>query len=112
MTKNQLSEGADGFWFGYLTYVHPDECPPQDAWPWARTLSNNAFRAGARWAVKQTSELSPYVAKFIEMMILLGYLDDDAPLMRVNAQPLTTDDIDGTNGLLSTHLEGFTDVPF
>lgn len=101
MSKNQLTEGADRFWYGYLVWAHPDECPPEDSWAWSHTLSNRAFSAGARWAVKQTSELSPYVARFIEMMILLGYLDDDAPLTRANTPIEELEE-----------LVEFADVPF
>jgi hypothetical protein len=40
-------------------------------------LMNLAFYAGAKWSMKNSSELSPHIAKFIEMMILLGYLERD-----------------------------------
>jgi hypothetical protein len=51
--------------------------PPEDTWPWSHTLSNAAFTAGARWAIRTSSDLSPHIAKFIEMMILLGLIESD-----------------------------------
>jgi hypothetical protein len=77
MARDTLEEGQNRFWYGYQTYAHRDELPPEESWPWSQTLSNNAFKAGARWAIRQSSDLSPHIAKFIEMMILLGLIESD-----------------------------------
>jgi hypothetical protein len=39
----------------------------------ARIVFNRGFDSGARWAIRTSSVLSPHVAKFIEMLILLGF---------------------------------------
>lgn len=80
MQRNLLTLAQDSFWFGYLQWCAPFDAPPETAEPWARELSNRAFLAGARWATRQESALSPYIAQFIHMMVLLGYLDDNSPL--------------------------------
>lgn len=68
----------DAFWWGYVNNPILYDLPVHEDWKGAREMCALAFEAGARWAVRQTSELSPHIAKFIEMMILLGYLDGDA----------------------------------
>lgn len=88
---NPLTEGANRFWYGYLSYAHRDELPPEESWPWAQTLSNNAFKAGARWAIRSSSDLAPHIAKFIEMLILLGMVESDEqffPAARVPIEPV------------------------
>lgn len=94
---NRLTEGQNRFWYGYLSYAHPNECPPEDTWAWSQTLSNNAFAAGARWAIRASSELSPHIAKFIEMMILLGIIESDEqffPAARVPVEaPIGLEDL-------------------
>lgn len=32
----------------------------------------SAFTAGARWEMRESAKLSPYISKFLEMVILLG----------------------------------------
>jgi len=49
------------------------ERPEQYNW---RTIHNIGFDAGARWAIMAGSELSPYVSRFIEMLILVGIADE------------------------------------
>lgn len=87
MSKNMLKEAQDRFWFGRGQYIAgwmTTDTP--------RTVSNEAFTAGARWATRQTSELNPHIARFIEMMLLLGFLEaDDAK--QENAFP-----VDATRG--------------
>jgi hypothetical protein len=36
------------------------------------------FDAGARWAIMAGSELSPYVSRFIEMLILVGIAENES----------------------------------
>jgi len=42
-----------------------------------KELLYGAFAAGARWNMRETSLLSPHIARFIEMLILLGIADDE-----------------------------------
>lgn len=71
--KNLLTEAQNKYWYSYAQYnVYLQAEQNQE-----RTSINEAFAAGAKWSIKQTSELSPHIAKFIEMMVLLGYLEWD-----------------------------------
>ena len=45
-----------------------------------RAYHNIGFDAGARWAILAGSELSPYVSRFIEMLILIGIAEQNPPL--------------------------------
>lgn len=38
-----------------------------------RTSFNYGFDAGARWAIRTSSQLSPHVAKFVELLVVLGF---------------------------------------
>lgn len=67
MPKNILAQQQDRFYYGYGHTLA--EAP--------HTLSNEAFTAGARWAMRESSALSPHIAKFTEMLILLGVFDAD-----------------------------------
>ena len=83
MDKNLLTRAQDRFYFGYPTWAIPNEIWPSDeltatintAPEWTRAYANHAFTAGARWGLRMSSELSPHIARFIEMMLLLGYLE-------------------------------------
>lgn len=77
MRKTLTSETIDRFWYGYviksdafnsiISYTTLDS-PDYDI----RTLINEAFHAGARWQLRETAKLSPYISRFLEMCILLG----------------------------------------
>lgn len=68
MSKNILTRASDEFWFTRGKRIIEDAAD-------AHTLSNTAFEAGARWSMRETTRMSPYVNMFIEMLILLGVLD-------------------------------------
>jgi hypothetical protein len=67
MSKNMLSEAQDEFYWPRHRWL--ETLSPQE-------IARLAFTAGAKWATKATSELSPHIARFIEMMILLGWFDN------------------------------------
>src|SRR5262245_57446288 len=85
MPRNQLTLAQDSFWFGYLNWCAPFDVPPDGYDKWGRELSNTPFLPRARCATRQESALSPYIAQFIHMMILLGYLDDNSPLLATDS---------------------------
>lgn len=70
---NSLIDEQNRFWYSRGQHIASIWTTPESI----HELSNEAFLAGARWNMKQTSELSPHIAKFIEMMILLGFFDQD-----------------------------------
>ena len=43
----------------------------------AHTYFNIGFTFGARWAIRRTTELSPHIAKFVELIIWLFEGDKD-----------------------------------
>lgn len=75
MSKNILTEAHDRYFYRNVEWLF-------DGWEntggiSGREIVARVFTAGAQWGITETSALSPHIAKFIEMMILLGYLDDD-----------------------------------
>ena len=81
--KSELTEAQNRFWYGYINNPILYDVPSflsEDEWAGARELSNLAFTAGCRYAMRTSSELSPHIARFIHMLILIGYLDDEPEL--------------------------------
>ena len=79
MSKNMLQEGADRFWWTRGQYLAANLAPFSTEQPIsAQELSNRAFRAGARWSMTETTKMNPYVTRFIEMITLLGFDNEDA----------------------------------
>lgn len=64
MSKNEI----DADWFRNQTRYRT----LQDV----RTLHALAFQAGARWGIQTSAELSPHIARFIELLVLLGIRED------------------------------------
>ena len=81
MTKNELTEAADKAIYGYLLHTHDAELVSNELMDDEQlaliALLRAAFTSGARWSLRTSSELSPHIAKFIHMMVLLGYLDPE-----------------------------------
>src|SRR5215471_20317659 len=77
MQKNLLTRAQDNFWYWYTAWAHRDFQPPSYEMDYARTLANYAFLHGAKWCTSQQGKLSPFISQFIEMMVLLGWFDDD-----------------------------------
>lgn len=84
MSKNTLQSAADAFWFqrGQHLVLLSDLSD--------RELSAFAFEAGARWAMRETTRMSPYVNQFIEMLILLGVFDNEVS-KAVDSDPSSAD---------------------
>jgi hypothetical protein len=79
MPKNMLSEAQNRFYYSHqceqMVLIAWDSEQPRGLAE-MRRLIFEAFTAGANWNMRTTSVLSPHIAKFIEMLILLGICDD------------------------------------
>lgn len=79
MTLSEDKKKAlNAFWFGYISNPILYDLPVSADWEGAREMVALSFDAGARWALRTSSELSPHIARFIEMLILLGIVDHEA----------------------------------
>jgi hypothetical protein len=74
LDKNALTKAQTAFWFSKGIEIYEDTQDP-------RVVANMAFTAGATWGVRETSKLTPYLAQFVEMMILLGIFDNVAEVV-------------------------------
>lgn len=70
-------ETSAEFWPWYRAYMRQ-----ADTEPTARTAYSAGFDAGARWALKTSGELSPHIARFIELMVHLGWLEPQDEVCR------------------------------
>lgn len=91
-----LKEAQDRFWYSHAqaTTRHLSEsiASTGDSGYGAmafHTLINEAVQYGARWNLRETSALSPHIARFLEMCILLGLMESDAPQSELPAKPLS-----------------------
>jgi hypothetical protein len=78
---DELKIAQNRFWYGYVLRENRlnnaiDQYQEFNDTRLLQEIVNLAFIAGGRWQSKVT-ELSPHIARFIEMMILLGYLERD-----------------------------------
>jgi hypothetical protein len=72
-----------------------------------------AFQAGARWQLHETAKLSPYISKFLEMVVLLGPDSPrDAWLEIVDAMPHAGEDSGSLEDLPYDVPEERDDIPF
>jgi hypothetical protein len=79
MSPNMLREQTDRFWFSHRNnqIIQAAEALTErnDPTP-MRTLLASRFEAGARWNMVETAALNPYVSRFLEMCMLLGFADE------------------------------------
>jgi hypothetical protein len=81
-----ISKPINRFYYGYLSKTSAaeyiaragdEERVPDDGLEHAlMECVRESFMAGARWQLRETAKLSPYISKFLEMVVLLG---PDAP---------------------------------
>lgn len=81
MPSTLLSEPINRFWYGYAQHSTPAEyileragehgyvTPTEQA---LLELTRLAFTAGARWNLRMSAQLSPFISQFLEMCVLLG----------------------------------------
>lgn len=80
MPQTLISEPINRFYYGYLSKL--EACLAMtngndpDLTRLMLELVRESFQAGARWQLRETARLSPYISRFLEMCILLG---PDAP---------------------------------
>lgn len=112
MPKSTLTAAQDRFWYGYasrlpvtleITRLGDVVDMPQIIERSVRELVAESFAAGARWNLRETSRLSPYVNQFLHMCVLLGVLDDDEQSAAVMGNPTGGDTT--TNGNASDQTE-------
>jgi hypothetical protein len=73
-----LSEVVNRFYYGYLSRTEAaqeirDLSQTPDALDLLLlVLVRESFQAGARWELRESAKLSPHIARFLEMVVLLG----------------------------------------
>lgn len=82
MQKNIVSEQQNKFWFAVGRTVWRRsvvDLNDDDGAGIVQTISNLAWQDGARWAMRESARLSPHLAQFLEMCMLLGLFDEREP---------------------------------
>lgn len=71
--RSLLTEPINRFYYGYLINTQPVQHIIADADQRDLLVCvRESFTAGARWQLRETSKLSPYISRFLEMVVLLG----------------------------------------
>lgn len=102
MRKTLTTEVINRYFYGYVVKSHEYTELTQnanDAYGNTIQVENligvvvrEAFHAGARWQLRESAKLSPYISKFLEMCILLGPDDPrDVWLESTDVLPNDTD---------------------
>ena len=78
MPKNMIQEQCDQWWFSHQRSIQQVELmfgdgAPKTAYQIMREMTNARFEAGARWAMRETSQMNPTITRFLEMCMLLGF---------------------------------------
>ena len=76
MSKSISADTINRFFYGYLTTTEAAqrilEASLDNAEYMLLEVAREAFTAGARWEFHESAKLSPHIARFLEMCILLG----------------------------------------
>lgn len=71
-----VTKPINAFYYGYLQHTEPalslTNGHAEDLERLLLQCVRESFTAGARWQMRTTSQLSPYISRFLEMVILLG----------------------------------------
>lgn len=81
MQKNMLQTECDRYFFSHASQIlqAAESLVLDTNARQAREILASRFEAGARWAMRETTQMNPAITKFIELVTLLGFADAKVP---------------------------------